>query len=92
MAKAIAKDAHKKNLIPTAEIENVTPEKADKLVSRGSYFWGINSKARAIRVRKLFGWNPTQKSLFNLLPDIVNREARNLRYTCCSCACGVYLG
>lgn len=38
VAKAIAKDAHKKKLVPTAEIENVTPEKADKLVSRSSYF------------------------------------------------------
>lgn len=92
VAKAIAKDAHKKKLIPIAEIENVTPEKADKLVSRGSYFWDMNSRSRAIRVRKLFGWNPTQKSLFDLLPDIVDREARNLRYICCSCACGGCLG
>jgi hypothetical protein len=37
VAKAIAKNAHKKKLIPTAEIENDTPEEADKLVSHGSY-------------------------------------------------------
>jgi nucleoside-diphosphate-sugar epimerase len=36
MAKAIAKNAHKKKLIPIAEIENVTLEEADKLVSHGS--------------------------------------------------------
>lgn len=81
VAKAIAKDAHKKKLIPTAEIDNVTPEEADKLVSRGSYLWGMNSRARAIRARKLFGWNPTQKPLFDLLPDIVDREARSLGLT-----------
>ena len=37
VAKAIAKNAHKKKLIPIAEIENVTLEEADKLVSHGSY-------------------------------------------------------
>ena len=55
VTKAIAKDAHKRKLIPTAEIDDVTPDEADKLVSRGSYLWGMNSRARAIRVRKLFG-------------------------------------
>ena len=55
MAKAIAKDAYKKKLIPIDGIGNVTSEKADKLVSYGLYFWGINLRARAIRARKLFG-------------------------------------
>ena len=58
MAKAIAKDVHKKKLIPTDRIGNVTLEKADKLVSCGLYFWGINLKAKAIKVKKLFRWNP----------------------------------
>jgi hypothetical protein len=35
VAKAIAKNAHKKKLIPIVEIENVTLEEADKLVSHG---------------------------------------------------------
>ena len=37
VAKAIAKNAHKKKLTPIAETENVTLEEADKLVSHGSY-------------------------------------------------------
>ena len=55
----------------------MSPKEADKLVFHGSYLWGMNSRARAIRARKLFGWNPTQKPLFDLLPDIVDREARS---------------
>ena len=55
MAKAIAKNMYKKKLIPTDGIGNVTLEKADKLVSYGLYFWGINLKAKAIKVKKLFG-------------------------------------
>ncbi|OCL13479.1 NAD dependent epimerase/dehydratase family protein [Glonium stellatum] len=81
VAKAIAKNAHKKKLIPTAEIDNVTTEEADKLVSYGSYLWGMNSRSRAVRARKILGWNPTQKSLFDLLPDIVDGEARSLGLT-----------
>ena len=37
VAKAIAKNAHKKKLIHTVEIENVTSEETDKLVFHGSY-------------------------------------------------------
>ena len=48
VAKAIAKDTHKRKLIPTAEFDNVTLEEANKLVSRGSYLWGINSRARVL--------------------------------------------
>ena len=58
MAKAIAKNVYKKKLIPTDGIGNITLEKADKLVSCSLYFWGINLKAKAIKVKKLFGWNP----------------------------------
>lgn len=63
------------------EIENVTPEEADKLVSHGSYLWGMNPRARAIVAKKLFGWNPTQKFMFDLLLDIVGREGRSLGLT-----------
>ena len=41
----------------------------------------MNSRAGAIRARKLFGWNPTQKSLFGLLPDIADGEAESLGLT-----------
>jgi len=81
VAKAIAKDAHKKKLISIAEIDNITAEEADKLTPHGSFLWGMNSRARAIRARKLLGWNPTQKPLFDLLPEIVDGEARSLGLT-----------
>ncbi|KAF2176796.1 putative nucleoside-diphosphate-sugar epimerase [Zopfia rhizophila CBS 207.26] len=78
VSRAIAKIAHDKKLIQTADIDNISIEEADKLTGHGSYLWGMNSRARAIRARKLFGWNPTQKSLFDLLPEIVDLEAREL--------------
>lgn len=78
VARAIAKIAHEKKLIDTAEIDHVSPSEADKLTLAGSYLWGMNSRCKAIRANKLFGWTPKQKSLFDLLPEIVEGEAKEL--------------
>ncbi|KAH7122514.1 NAD dependent epimerase/dehydratase family protein [Dendryphion nanum] len=75
---AIAKDAFQKKLIKSADIDSISPEDADKLVPMGSYLWGTNSRCRAIRANKLFGWTPKEKSLFELLPDIIEVEAKDL--------------
>lgn len=37
---------------------------------------GTNSRCKAIRANKLFGWTPKQKSVFDLLPDIIDGEAK----------------
>ncbi|KAF2463737.1 NAD dependent epimerase/dehydratase family protein [Lindgomyces ingoldianus] len=81
VGRAIAKIAYDKKLIKTAEIDNISTEEADKLTPFGAYLWGMNSRARAIRARKLFDWKPKQKSLFEMLPDIVDGEARELGLT-----------
>jgi hypothetical protein len=39
---------------------------------------GTNSRCKAIRANKLFGWTPKQKSVFDLLPSIVDEEAKML--------------
>jgi nucleoside-diphosphate-sugar epimerase len=81
IAKAVARTAKDKGLIPTAEIDNISTEEADKLTNAGSYLWGMNSRARALRANKLLGWTPKQKSLLDLVPDIVDGEARELGLT-----------
>lgn len=53
-------------------------DEADKLRAAGSYLWGTNSRSKAIRANKLFGWTPKQKSLSELLPGIVEDEAKQL--------------
>jgi nucleoside-diphosphate-sugar epimerase len=81
VARAIAKIAFEKKLINSPDIDNISTEKADELTGSGSYLWGMNSRARAIRARKLFGWEPKQKGLFESLPEIVDGEARELGRT-----------
>ncbi|KAJ4348942.1 hypothetical protein N0V95_005027 [Ascochyta clinopodiicola] len=77
IAKAIAKIAHEKKLIDTAEVDTVTAEDADKLIPMGSYLWGTNSRCKASRASKVLGWKPQQKSMTDLLPEIVEGEAKN---------------
>ncbi|ORY17674.1 hypothetical protein BCR34DRAFT_621834 [Clohesyomyces aquaticus] len=81
VAKAIVKIAHEKKLIQTTEIDKVSTSEADKLTPHGAYLWGMNSRSRAIRAKKLFNWQPKQKSVFEMLPDVIEKEARGLGLT-----------
>ncbi|KAF1936020.1 NAD dependent epimerase/dehydratase family protein [Clathrospora elynae] len=78
IGRGIAKIAFEKKLINNDEVDNVSKEEADKLTVMGSYMWGSNSRCKAIRARKLLGWTPTMKSLFDLLPEIIEDEAKKL--------------
>lgn len=74
----IAKIALDKRLINSAEVDHISKDEADKLTNAGSYLWGTNSQCKAFRANKLFGWTPKQKKLVDLLPEIVENEARKL--------------
>ena len=75
VGRAIAKTAFKQKLINSDEADSVSKEEADNMRAFGSYLWGTNSRCKSIRANKLFGWKPRQKSVFDLLPDIVEKEA-----------------
>jgi nucleoside-diphosphate-sugar epimerase len=78
IGKAITEIAHEKKLIDTNEIDTITTDDADKLLPMGSYLWGTNSRCKAQRASKLLGWKPQEKSLMDLLPEIVEGEAKKL--------------
>ncbi|XP_014556607.1 hypothetical protein COCVIDRAFT_26591 [Bipolaris victoriae FI3] len=78
IGRKIAEIAFKNKLINHEGIDNVSKEDADKMRPAGSYLWGTNSLCKAVRARKLFGWTPKQKSLSDLLPEIVDDEAKIL--------------
>ncbi|OJJ01912.1 hypothetical protein ASPVEDRAFT_83434 [Aspergillus versicolor CBS 583.65] len=40
--------------------------------------WGMNSRGVAERARKILGWKPQERSLYEELPDIVRSEAGRL--------------
>jgi nucleoside-diphosphate-sugar epimerase len=77
----LAKIMFDKKLINSPEVDHLDKDETDKLRPWGSYLWGTNSRCKAIRANKLFGWKPTQKKLYDMLPDIVDDEARMLEFT-----------
>ena len=78
MSRLVAKIAYEKKLINSAETETVKKEDADQMTPAGAFLWGSNSRCRAIRANKLLGWTPKQKSMSDLLPEIIEDEAIKL--------------
>lgn len=78
ISKVVASTAQQQGLISSDEVVSVSAEEADKLSGHGSALWGANSRCRAIRARKLLGWSPTEKSLIDEIPLVVESEAKKL--------------
>jgi len=78
MAKKIAEETKKQGYIESAELANWTVEQGDEATPNGGKKWGYNSRCRAVRARKLFGWTPKGESIEKLLPKLVDDEAKKL--------------
>ncbi|TLD30267.1 Decapping nuclease [Venturia nashicola] len=78
MAKKIAAEVHKQGFIDTAEVRSIRIEKANEITPNGGPKWGYNSRCRAIRANKLFGWTPKGEPIEELLPSLVKDEAMKL--------------
>ncbi|GAD91906.1 nucleoside-diphosphate-sugar epimerase [Paecilomyces variotii No. 5] len=74
--RAVAKVAHEKKLIDSADVDQLNMDQVAALHEFGPYAWGSNSRGHAIRARKLFGWNPQQPKLIDLIPEVVDVEAK----------------
>lgn len=81
MAKKIAAEVHRQGLIDSADVRSIDIEKANEITPNGGSKWGYNSRCRAIRARKLFGWTPKGESIDKLLPSLVKDEAMKLGIT-----------
>lgn len=78
IAAAIAMDANKKGLLPSSDLTSLSSEEAQKLRQGLQYMVGSNSRCKAIRGRRLLGWEPKQRRLIDEVPDIVDGEAKSL--------------
>lgn len=78
ISKRIAEIAKDKKLIDTAEVDSLPVEEANKVIRAAGFLVGTNSRCKAVRARELLGWEPKQKSLEDLLPDIIEEEAKEL--------------
>lgn len=76
IAKLITKEAKKQGYIESDEVHSVGKDEAEKLMDGGSAQWGLNSKCKAIRANKLFGWRPRGKTTVGeFIPTMVENEA-----------------
>ncbi|KAJ9618318.1 hypothetical protein H2203_009236 [Taxawa tesnikishii (nom. ined.)] len=64
--------------IESDEVVKYEPEDANKLTPMGAALWGCNSRARAVRARKLLGWEPRSPSLDAEIGPTVEVEAKRL--------------
>ena len=78
VARWVAEAAEKQGLIESAEVRSVDKDAANKLTVVGAALWGANSRVKAIRARKLLGWQPTKPSLKDTVPETVAFEAKKL--------------
>ncbi|GLI78265.1 hypothetical protein PoHVEF18_006574 [Penicillium ochrochloron] len=79
MAQSTAEAAAKLGLIPEAKAESIDLESAKQYAGFESLSWGLNSRGRALRARKLLGWEPSCPSLLEELPQIVQSEWQRLQ-------------
>lgn len=76
--RAVAQSAFEQKYIQSPEVEVLDGEQTTEILSAGIYAWGSNSRGRSLRARKLFGWEPKQPKLIELIPEIVAIEAKGL--------------
>ncbi|KAI0534959.1 hypothetical protein GGR58DRAFT_28125 [Xylaria digitata] len=74
----IARVAYDQGFIKSTELESIHPSEAEKLSPHALILWGMNSRSRALRSRKLLGWEPTMPSLVEDIPRVVQTEAAKL--------------
>ncbi|KAF9891002.1 hypothetical protein FE257_005259 [Aspergillus nanangensis] len=74
----VARVAYEKKLIPSPDVEPLSDAQVTELNQFGLYAWGSSSRGHAIRAKKLLGWTPTKPSLKELIPSIVDLEAKTL--------------
>lgn len=76
--RAVAKAAFEKKFISSPDVEPLPDAKVAELNPFGLYAWGTNSRGHAVRARKLLGWAPQKPSLLELIPHIVDVEAKDM--------------
>lgn len=63
----------------TPEVETFDVMKAEELFQYSRYMLGADSQGNAIRGRELLGWKPTQLSYTELLPQMIDANAKLAR-------------
>lgn len=74
----IAEEAFKQGFLPTALTKEATMKEVLQSDGKANATWGMNSKSKAERARKYFGWEAQSRSLREDIADTVAFEAKKL--------------
>lgn len=58
------------------EIKSFSGEEADKLIESTSLFYGASSRCKALRARKIFGWEPQLAGIETATLEAMEMEAQ----------------
>ena len=78
LARAIAKEATHKRYISEPKEDALSKDAALEQAGFEAVSWGLNSRGKAERARKVLGWNPTQQSIEGEISNIFNEERERL--------------
>ena len=78
MFQAMAKIAHQMGLLDSDDTPSLSATELEEIHPYALVIWCSNSRGKAIRARKLLGWKPHRESLGEILPGIIDGEARAL--------------
>ncbi|KAJ5765775.1 hypothetical protein N7520_005334 [Penicillium odoratum] len=79
LAQQTVDSATRLGYLPEVKAEPIDLDSAKRYAGFESLSWGMNSRGRARRARKILGWNPSRPSLVAELPAIVQSEWQALQ-------------
>jgi nucleoside-diphosphate-sugar epimerase len=74
LAKSMGKKAAELGYIPDPEVKPLSKDAALDIAGFEAVSWGLNSRAKGERARKVLGWKPTRPRLEDEVPDILKQE------------------
>jgi hypothetical protein len=78
LAERIAKEAEKMGYVGSLEKQALSKEKALDQAGFEAVSWGLNSRGKAERAKRLLGWAPSAPSIEAEVPSIIKDEHERL--------------
>jgi nucleoside-diphosphate-sugar epimerase len=79
LAARVGAQAEKLGLAKGLEKRSLSEEAALEAAGFEAVSWGLNSRGKAQRARKLLGWEPKALSIEDTVPEIVKNESERLK-------------
>ena len=79
LATKIAQDAERLGYVKSLQKQPLSREAALDAAGFEAVSWGLNSRGKSERARKLLNWTPSAPSLEDTLPEIIKQEYKRLQ-------------